>query len=135
MIYDSETIKLSRIDNYIYHQYFKLPSEENWEGGFRAGMAYYQSTPEVHHWLNDLSECWGAEQKNIIWLNDNLNKRIRPNKGLMKVAFVRPPWEFKAANEAIDFYMAFSNLCFKHENKSILIETFPTIEKAKKWLA
>ena len=134
MIYDSETIKLNRIDNYIYHQYFKLPNEENWKGGFRAGVAYYDRTPELLHWLNDLSGCWGTDCNNVIWLYENVNDKINPSKGLMRIAFVKPKAEFKQMNDAIDFYIAYSNAGFK-DKKEVLICAFNTLEKAQEWLS
>jgi CRISPR/Cas system CMR-associated protein Cmr5 small subunit len=132
MIYDSETIKLSRIDNYIYHQYIKLPSEEHWKNGFRAGMAYYEQTSEPLHWLNDLSECWGTDCNNVIWLWENVNLKIDAKGGIMKIAFVHAAPQFKRANEDIDFYVQYSNADFK--DKDIRIETFLTLNQAKKWL-
>lgn len=133
MIYDSETIKLSRVDNYVYHQYFKLPDEENWKGGFKAGLEYYNQTPEVLHWLNDLRGCWGTSYKNVEWLYENLNEKINPHKGLMRIAFVRPEAKFKQVNDAIDFYVAYSNAGFKGK-KEVLIVCFNELKQAKEWL-
>lgn len=131
MIYDSESIKVSHIDNYIYQEYIGLVGAKEWKESFNAGVEYFYKNG-ILYWINDLSRFWGTDCENVIWLHKNVNQKLKGLDKLHKIAFVPPKEEFEEANRSMNFYIQYSNADFIGHN--IIIDKFPTLERAKLWL-
>jgi hypothetical protein len=134
MIYDSKNIKIKHIDNYIYHQYLELVDERDWKEGFKAGIEYAIKN-NVKNWLNDLSGFYGTDCSNVIWLNDNVNKKLEEVGFPNRIVFVAPKPEFQQATRSMDFYIEFSNASLKNSPCNVVICKFSNLEDAKTWLS
>lgn len=131
VIYERKGIKLEHIDNYVYHKFTGLIEDEEWREGFRVGVEYVFKHGNLQ-WLNDLSDFWGTDCNNVIWLHDNVNDKVREIKGLKKIAFVLPDPKFKTANCNLEFYIEYSKV--QLSNSPVCIVQFPDLERAEEWV-